>query len=78
MNGELLLEIGTEEIPAGFLTPALKGMEHMLRKELESRRLQFDGVATMGTPRRLVLCVQGMAERQADTVVEAMGPPELG
>ena len=76
MIGELLLEIGTEEIPAGFLSPALEGMEKTLRNELESQRLQFDNIVTMGTPRRLVLCVQGMVERQADTVLEAMGPPE--
>ena len=29
-----------------------------------------------GTPRRLVLCVRAMAEKQADTIVEAIGPPE--
>ncbi|MCD6353133.1 MAG: glycine--tRNA ligase subunit beta [Proteobacteria bacterium] len=76
MSKELLLEIGTEEMPAGFLSPALEGMKKLISSELESQRIQFDTVITMGTPRRLVLCVKGMAERQTDTVIKAMGPPE--
>ena len=36
MLKELFLEIGTEEIPAGFLTRALADMEGLLRKELEA------------------------------------------
>ena len=54
---ELLLEIGTEEIPAGFVPQALKDLETLVRKELETSRIDFDGVKTLGTPRRLVLFI---------------------
>jgi len=76
MSGELLLEIGTEEIPAGFLSPALEEMKNLISYELEAQRIQFDSISTMGTPRRLVLCVEGVAEKQEDSVIDAMGPPE--
>jgi len=76
MSGELLLEIGTEEIPAGFLAPALAGMKQCASSELEARRIHFDTMITMGTPRRLTLCVKGMAETQAESFVDTMGPPE--
>ena len=75
MTGELLLEIGTEEIPAGFLSPALEGMKNLLQTELENQRIHCEKIITLGTPRRLVLCAQGMAEKQTDTVVETVGPP---
>ena len=76
MSGELLLEIGTEEIPAGFLSSALEGMKKCASSELEAHRIQFDTMTTMGTPRRLTLCVKGMAEKQAESIVDTMGPPE--
>ena len=76
MKGELLLEIGTEEIPAGFLLPALEGLKKNMEAELAAQRIRFDGIITMGTPRRLTLCVQGIREKQGDNFVDAMGPPE--
>ncbi len=76
MSGELLLEIGTEEIPAGFLSSALEGMKKCASSELEAHRIQFDTMTTMGTPRRLTLCVKGMAEKQTESIVDTMGPPE--
>ena len=76
MAAELLLELGTEEIPAGFLRPALAGMKDHLSRELEHQRIKFDAIDTMGTPRRLTVCVKGMLTQQADTVLEAVGPPE--
>jgi glycyl-tRNA synthetase beta chain len=40
---EILLEIGTEEIPAGFLPKALIDFESLTRKELEASRISFNG-----------------------------------
>ena len=53
---ELLLEIGTEEIPAGFVPQALIDLESSGQKDLEAQRIDFEGMKTLGTPRRLVLC----------------------
>jgi glycyl-tRNA synthetase beta chain len=73
---ELLLEIGTEEIPAGFVPQALTDLETLVRKELETSRIDFDGVKTLGTPRRLVLFIQSVAETQRTVELKKMGPPK--
>jgi glycyl-tRNA synthetase beta chain len=74
MSKELLLEIGTEEIPAAFLPPAQKDMAEMIRREFAAQRITHGEVRTMAAPRRLCLCVAGVAERQADQIVEKLGP----
>lgn len=74
MAKELFLEIGTEEIPAGFLPKAMADMEALIRKEFEAARLDFGAVRTFATPRRLALAVAGVAERQPTLQVKAMGP----
>ena len=74
MGKELLLEIGTEEIPAAFLPKALKDMEEIIRKELAESRILHGEIRTMGTPRRLFLTVADVAERQEDQVIEKLGP----
>ena len=74
MAKELFLEIGTEEIPAGFLPKAQADMEALIRKELESARLTFGEVMTLATPRRLALCVKGIPSVQPDAEITALGP----
>jgi glycyl-tRNA synthetase beta chain len=71
---ELLLEIGTEEIPAGFVPQALIDFESLVKKELETNRIEFNGVKTFGTPRRLVLLIESISERQKDIEVTKVGP----
>ncbi|MCK7511091.1 MAG: glycine--tRNA ligase subunit beta [Desulfobacterales bacterium] len=58
MSNELLFEIGTEEIPAGFLSKAVVryGRYHS-NKSLTEKRIPFDGIKCMATPRRLVLYI---------------------
>jgi glycyl-tRNA synthetase beta chain len=75
MSNELLLEIGTEEIPAGFLSKAVADMEEIIRKALTEKRIAFGGIQCMATPRRLVLSVADLAPRQEDQTVEKLGPP---
>lgn len=74
MTKELFLEIGTEEIPAGFLPKAMADMETLIRRELETARLSFADIKTMATPRRLVLHVTGIPTLQPDAETTAMGP----
>ena len=61
MSKELLLEIGTEEIPSAFLPKAIKDMDDIIRKELSHRRIQHGDIKTMATPRRLCLCVADLS-----------------
>ena len=74
MGKELLLEIGTEEIPAAFLPKALKDMEELAKKELALQRIGHGEIRTMGTPRRLLLAVADISEKQEDQVIEKLGP----
>jgi len=71
---ELLLEIGTEEIPAGFIPQALMDLESLAKKELEASRIEFNGIKTLGTPRRLVLVIESVSEKQRDEETKKIGP----
>jgi glycyl-tRNA synthetase beta chain len=70
----LLFEIGTEEIPAGFLQPALKQLQDNFIKKADELTLTYGTVRVLGTPRRLVLIVEGLADRQPDSREEILGP----
>jgi glycyl-tRNA synthetase beta chain len=74
MSKELLFEIGTEEIPAGFLSRAVIDMEEIIRKSLSEKRIAFEGIKCMATPRRLVLYIADVAQKQQDQTIEKMGP----
>jgi glycyl-tRNA synthetase beta chain len=72
---DLLFEIGAEEIPAGFVPPALTQLEENLAKALDDARLGHGAVKAVGTPRRLAVWARGVAAKQADARSEALGPP---
>jgi glycyl-tRNA synthetase beta chain len=72
---ELLFEIGTEEIPAGFLTQALRDLPRLADKKLDGARLRHSPARAVGTPRRLTLVVDDLAERQEDLAEDLLGPP---
>lgn len=74
MTGDLLFEIGVEELPAGYVPPALEQLERGVRTGLQDLRLAFGEAVTFGTPRRLAVLVSGVAGRQTDHEEEAMGP----
>ena len=72
----LLFEIGTEEIPAGYISSALEALAGLLLKKLEDHRIAYEAAKTYGTPRRLAVMVSNVADRQKTVVEEMMGPPE--
>ncbi len=77
MAKEFLLEIGTEEIPSGFIIPAIGKMKEFFSALLVSGRVSFRGeMKAFGTPRRLILYVPDMDEQQADVSREVVGPPK--
>lgn len=73
---ELLLEIGTEEIPAGFVPQALSDLKELIQKEFEAHRLDFKGIQTLGTPRRIVLHIESLSEKQRDEEIRKIGPSQ--
>ncbi|MFO7767105.1 MAG: glycine--tRNA ligase subunit beta [Pelovirga sp.] len=75
MSAELFLELGTEEIPAGFIPRALEDMENLLRQELEQARVSYGDIRTFATPRRLTIAAAGVASVQQRQELELTGPP---
>jgi glycyl-tRNA synthetase beta chain len=75
MSEFLLLEIGTEEIPARFLTPAKEGLSALIREAFAGARIGFGDINIQATPRRMALFVKDVAEKQAETVTVKFGPP---
>ncbi|HYK41437.1 MAG TPA: glycine--tRNA ligase subunit beta, partial [Thermoanaerobaculia bacterium] len=74
-SNDFLLEVRTEEIPASALAPA---RADLLRKATEA--LAEEGLApvegqALATPRRLILWLRGVPERQEDRASEVLGPP---
>ena len=72
---KLLLEIGAEEIPAGYIAPALQAMQVQLTEKLAAARIAHGAIRTFGTPRRLAIEIDNMAPKQRSESIEVMGPP---
>jgi len=75
MASDFFLEIGTEEIPASYIQPALDAMATMMSKFLSDRRVAHGTIRTMATPRRLVWLIKDVTDKQEAQTVEITGPP---
>lgn len=71
----LLLEIGTEELPASFVSSALDQWRARIPADLEAASLSYDQIQYWGTPRRLAVSITGLPSQQPDRVQEIKGPP---
>lgn len=77
VTGELLFEIGCEEIPAGMIARACGELKASLEKYLAAENLLAQGkVETYGAPRRLVAVANGLFLKQVDAIREVTGPPK--
>ncbi|NLU51137.1 MAG: glycine--tRNA ligase subunit beta [Syntrophomonadaceae bacterium] len=74
MARDLVFEIGTEEMPAAYMPGAIRELERLARDKFAETGLAYQSLRTTGTPRRLVLYVEGLAETQPDSIKEARGP----
>ncbi len=74
MAADFLLEIGTEEIPARFMDPALQQLREIAAADLSEKRIAYDQIRTYGTPRRLALYISRLADRQEAMTREVKGP----
>ncbi len=71
---ELLFELGTEELPARFVVPALDDLEKTFTEQCVALNIKHGAIARFGTPRRLALLVTGVAEKTDDVTKEVQGP----
>jgi glycyl-tRNA synthetase beta chain len=75
MAKDLILEIGTEEIPAGFMRDAIDKLSESASGELAENALAYGNISSYGTPRRLTLRVTDLTDNQEDRSREFYGPP---
>jgi glycyl-tRNA synthetase beta chain len=70
-----LLEVGTEELPASFVSDAIAQWQAKIPKSLAEQSLATEAVEVYGTPRRLAVLVRGLPLQQPDQEEEVKGPP---
>ncbi len=76
MDRELLLEIGCEELPAGWLPELTNQIGEVVLAQLKAARLPAESTAaTYSTPRRLTVNIARVPERQTDLEELVNGPP---
>lgn len=71
----ILLEIGTEEIPSRFIPDALEALKKNAEASFAANRIEFKDARTYATPRRLVLIVANVSESQTEIIEMLKGPP---
>ena len=72
----LLIEIGSEEIPAGYILPALNAFKENILTALDKNRIEHGEAQVFGTPRRLALMIEGVGDMQSTNTSTITGPPE--
>ena len=70
----LLIELGTEELPAGYIAPALEQLVANVAAALDGAAIPHGESRTAATPRKLAVLFSDVAERQPDSEKEIMGP----
>ncbi|OGW45436.1 MAG: glycine--tRNA ligase subunit beta [Nitrospirae bacterium RBG_13_41_22] len=73
-NSPLLLEIGTEDLPARFLPPAIQQLKENSEMIFKENHIRFSDIKTYGTPRRLAMIADGIPLMQEDRTKEVFGP----
>jgi glycyl-tRNA synthetase beta chain len=71
---ELLFELGSEELPARFVVPALDDLERTFKEQCLALNITHGPIRRFGTPRRLALLVKAVAEKTDDVTKDVQGP----
>lgn len=74
MSQDLLIEIGTEELPPKALSNLSASFTESIINALNTDLLSFDAHIAYATPRRLALVIEGLDDKQADRTEEKLGP----
>ena len=75
MSNDLLVEIGTEELPPKALRALMDAFGRNLANAIDDARLTRGEVTVFSSPRRLAVVITDLAEKQADREIEQKGPP---
>jgi len=71
---KLLVEVGMEEAPAWFLDNVRTNLSSIVEEFLKREKLSFEKIYVTTTPRRIVLIISGLAEKQPDETIQVIGP----
>ena len=74
MSHDILLEIGTEEMPAKFMPAIVDGLKDLASSGLKENRIGYGSLSVYATPRRMALLVRQADDRQTDEQVKKRGP----
>lgn len=69
-----LFELGTEELPDGFILPAVQHLEKSLKELLTEKGLKPEEIRCYSTPRRLAVLALGLEAKQEDIQIDKLGP----
>ena len=75
MKKDYLLEVGCENIPSGYLASALRQLAENFTGGLRSERIPFASLNILGTPKRLVVVIEGLSSKQKSIEERIVGPP---
>ena len=73
-SADLLLEIGTEELPPADVVRSIEQLQTLMPKQLEEKNLTYDSIEVSGTPRRQYVLVKNLLGGQPDETKQARGP----
>ena len=73
-SANFLFEIGSEEIPAGYIPSSMENLRKIFTAKLDDARISYERIEIYATPRRLVLLGSGIAEAQREEMIEMKGP----
>lgn len=76
-EGDVLLEIGVEELPAADVDDAIEQLKKLAPQMFQDLRLSYKKIHIFGTPRRLVIHATKVSPRQPDDEFVAKGPPAV-
>jgi glycyl-tRNA synthetase beta chain len=71
-----LFEIGSEEIPARFISSGLALLKQSFVQLLNNSLIDYGNISEYATPRRLTIFIENVSERQKDRTIESLGPPK--
>ncbi len=72
---DFLLEVGTEELPADFVSSAIAQWQAKIPQSLSEEFINPTAIEVYGTPRRLAVLIKELPQRQPDREEEIKGPP---
>ena len=71
---ELLVELYSEEIPAGLQETSVNTFKTLLVKSFLEAGLNFNSSDVFWSPMRLTVCIEGLALKSSDTEINKRGP----